>query len=412
MKKQIIISVLSISIRGVTLLGRFLIILGISKYLSIQDLGIYSLFFSTVILATMVVGFDFYTFRTREMFSPTCENILETIRDQFIFHFIFYCVFLPCLVFIFLKNVVSFEFIIPFYIILIFEHLSQEFFRLFTSLSKPIIANIILFIRSASWVYIIAVLLFLNQITLSLDLIFKSWMAGSIISVIASVIILKEMRLGKLFTPIRWGWIKKGIQVSIPFFISTMAYKVIEFSNRYFIDYYLTKEEVGIFSFFNSISNLLHVFVFTGIIMLIYPKMVETFETDKDKYYHYEKQLKLYTPLGSALLIIIFYFLSPILLNIAGKEQFIDNINILWILMGSIFVFNLSLIPHYCLYVRKFDKAIMVITLIGMVANIILNLILIQKVGIFGAAISLLITYTIVSLLKYWKNFRPSSFPI
>ena len=143
MIKHYFASSINIFLRGITVLGRLLIILFIGKYLSVQALGIYSLFFTTIVLATLLLGLDFYTFRTREILSQTCTNKMEMIRDQFIFHFIGYLIILPVLLLIFWFDILSNNLIHIFYLILIMEHLSQEFFRLFTALSKPIWANII-----------------------------------------------------------------------------------------------------------------------------------------------------------------------------------------------------------------------------------------------------------------------------
>ena len=67
---------------------------------------------------------------------------------------------------------------------------------------------------------------------------------------------------------INWDWIKNGVKVSIPFFIGTLAYKVIEFSDRYMIDYYMTKADVGVYVFFGGIANTVNIVVFTLVIMI------------------------------------------------------------------------------------------------------------------------------------------------
>jgi len=393
-------------LRGITVVGRLLIILFIGKYLSVQDLGIYSLFFTTIVLATLLIGFDFYTFRTREILSQNCTNKMEMIRDQFIFHFIGYLIILPVLMVIFWFDILSNNLIHMFYLILIMEHVSQEFFRLFTALSKPIWANIIFFIRTSAWVYILIPLVLLNFLDFNLLFVFDFWLMGSTFSVIISLAILWRMDLGSFLTPIQWGWIKKGLKVSIPFFISTIAYKTIEFSNRYFIDFLLTKDDVGVFSFFASFANTVHIFVFTGVIMLIYPKMIQAYETNKLEYGRLEKILKLYTFLFSICICLLVFFITPYILKVMDKNIFSEQLPVLWILLLSMFIFNMSLIPHYCLYIKKYDRHIMFITLSGSAINIILNIVLINLFGLIGASLSLLFTFTFILILKYYVNLK------
>lgn len=406
MIKHYFASSINIFLRGITVIGRLLIILFIGKYLSVQALGIYSLFFTTIVLATLLLGLDFYTFRTREILSQTCTNKMEMIRDQFIFHFIGYLIILPVLLLIFWFDILSNNLIHIFYLILIMEHLSQEFFRLFTALSKPIWANIIFFIRTSAWVYILILLVLLNHLNFNLLLVFDFWLTGSTLSVILSLAILWRMDLGSFLTPIQWDWIKKGIKVSMPFFISTIAYKTIEFSNRYFIDFLLTKDDVGVFSFFASFANTVQVFVFTGVIMLIYPKMIQAYGTDKKEYGRLEKNLKLYTILFSICICLLVFFITPYILKVMDKNIFSEQLPVLWILLLSMFIFNMSLIPHYCLYIKKYDMHIMFITLSGAAINIILNMVLINLFGLIGASLSLLFTFTFILILKYYVNLK------
>ena len=105
-------------------------------------------------------------------------------------------------------------------------------FRLFTVLSKPIIANLVLFIRGSLWVFIMILLFYLDMIHVDLNMIFYMWFIGGGISLVFSVVYLKRMKLGLLDKPINWSWITKGVKICTPFFIGTISYKIIEFSNR------------------------------------------------------------------------------------------------------------------------------------------------------------------------------------
>ncbi|KRP04387.1 MAG: hypothetical protein ABR94_00945 [Sphingobacteriales bacterium BACL12 MAG-120802-bin5] len=73
-------------------------------------------------------------------------------------------------------------------------------------------------------------------------------------------------------------------------------------------------------------------------------------------------------------------------------------------------VFNMSLVFHYVLYVRKRDKSIVYATLIAAGVNMVLNFILIPPLGIMGAAISTLVSMLLVLLLKlYLSNDTPET---
>jgi len=225
------------------MLAKFLLIVYIGKYLTVELLGEYGLFVTTVTIAIFFLGMDFYTYNTRELIGQDKQIQLIFIRDQFIFHGLTYIVVLPLLFMVFLFDIISYQYIFLFYFVLILEHISQELYRLYTTLAKPIFANILLFLRIGIWVYVI-ILLWIYDVkdTKNLYIIYLSWIIGSSLSVILGFgYLFRIYKSNDFFKKIDWKWIANGLKISIPFFIGTIAYKVIEFSDRYMIDIYMSK---------------------------------------------------------------------------------------------------------------------------------------------------------------------------
>ena len=399
-------SILNLGLRGLSMLAKFLLIIYIGKYLSVDELGEYGLFATTITIAIYFLGFDFYTYNTREILAKEENERLPLIRDQFIFHLLVYVIALPLLLTIFTLGIIKTEFIIYFYLILVFEHLSQELYRLYTTLKKPLFANFLLFMRTGLWVYAVISLWYFNiEGMMNLKTVLYGWTVGSFMSIIIGVVYLKkDYDFKSLTEKIDWLWIKNGVKVSIPFFIGTLAYKVIEFSDRYMIDYYMTKADVGIYTFFSGIANTINIVVFTLVIMIYYPLLVEQYQNKNMDMF--KKTLKVFSiktitfSIFSALGILL---LIGFVLDFMGKVEFQNNIEVLWILIIANIILNISFIPHYVLYVAQQDITIRDATLIGASLNIVLNLMLIKNYGIVGAAISTLLSFLIILLIKYRK---------
>ena len=64
------------------------------------------------------------------------------------------------------------------------------------------------------------------------------------------------------------------------------------------------------------------------------------------------------------------------------------------------FIFNISLIYHFKLYVAKKDRVIMTSTLFAVIFNISLNYILIPFYGLIGGALATLISILIMMSFK------------
>ena len=99
----------------------------------------------------------------------------------------------------------------------------------------------------------------------------------------------------------------------------------------------------------------------------------------------------------------ILVFGISLLLNIINKSEIYNQyLNVYYILILANLILNISLIPHYILYVKKKDKLIMKITVAGAIFNLIFNYIFIQIWGLTGIAISSVISFFIIFVLKFY----------
>jgi O-antigen/teichoic acid export membrane protein len=176
------------------------------------------------------------------------------------------------------------------------------------------------------------------------------------------------------------------------------------------IQYWLNNENLGIYTFYANFTNVAQTIVFTLVVMIHSPKILE-FANQKD--FDAYKRLKILfnkqittISIISFMVVIVTIFIA---IHIIGKTTLYENLTTFFILNFSILIQNYMLIYYYDLYSFKKDKKILISTIMGATLNIILNIILIPQYGIIGAAfatllsiISILITqYTFTKELKY-----------
>ena len=400
-------SLFNLALRGLSMGARFILTFFIGKYFSTEDLGMYGLFFTTVTLAVFLLGFDFYTYSNREILYVKEDDKLSVLREQFLFYGITYVVFLLPLFLIFFYGVLPYKYILLFYVILIFEHLSQEFYRLFTVMSQPMFANLLLFLRSGIWIYLLIVYyLFSPQAHYSLDAIFIGWLIGSGLSVVLGFIKIFTMFRGYSLRPVKATWFVAGLKVCLFYFFSTVALKAIEFANRYIVEYFCDLKSVGVFTFYSQIANAINVVIFTLFIMILYPALIVAVNENKVfEYYELKKQLIRKVLVSSVVLSAVVGVIIYPVLHFIGKEEYYGEITTFYILILSNIFLNVSLIYHYILYAFKKDIALFVSTLICAVVSMILNVVLIKYFAITGAAIALLLSYILLTLTKA-KNIK------
>lgn len=405
--------ILALVLRGASMGSKFLLIIGLSKVLTTEDYGVFSLIITTLTFLMFFLGLDFYNFSHREIIEKDHSKI-QFLVNQFWFHLFCYILYIPIIYLIFGADIIPITYIFPFYLLLVFEHLGQELFRFFNLFNKPNIANLILLIRTGFWIVIILIfeyLIFNNTLTITSILYY--WIGGSLLAIIfaiAYIISQKSVNLNDInFFKIDKNWIKAGIRISIPFFLGTIAYKVIEYSDRYMIDWFMGKAEVGVYSFFANFANIVNIVVNTITITLLVPNLLRAVSSEKEeeiklKTKQFSRELYLTTLLVSLIIVGLIY---PVL-SWLDKPEFSAEIRVYFVILLANILFNASLIYHYLLYAYKRDKDILMPAVYASGTNILLNVIFIPIFGLIAAALSTLVSFGLILILKrkFWSKTK------
>jgi len=389
-----------IALRGISVFAKFLFTVLFFKATE-AGFGEYSLVATSIILLVFVLGLDFYSYANRAILEPG-SNPQKIIFNQFGLYFILYLILLPVIYLIFLSLDFDTHYYWYFYFILITEHFNTEFYRLLFVFKKPLAANINLFLRNGLWVWFAVLYMYFNE-QVDLLLILKLWLIGNLLAVFYSLFISRRKSYKIESDNFKWDfkWIKTGIYVSIPYILGTIAYKTIEFSDRYMIDYFMDKRAVGVYSFFANMANVMNIVLFTAVISVLYPVLVESIMQKnqnkfKETYDKFRKELLYY---GIGISFVLFIAL-PLILVWIGKTVYLHQFYIFFVLIMANMLLNFSFLHHFVIYAFKKDWKIFQATFVAAVINILLNLLLIPLMGILGASIATLISYFIIWYLK------------
>lgn len=400
-------SFFSLGLRFGTVFLKFLFLLYFAKELPTSELGVYGLFVITVSLMTYVIGLDFYQYNTRELLKSS--DPLPLLVNQGVLHFLTYILVLPVSLVIFQFDILPWDLLQLFFILTISEHISQETHRILITVSEPVKANIILFIRNGSWVLVFMILSLSSYQLISLNWVLKYWLVSSVLSSLIGVLYLYNYFKASTFTGVRihWNWIFEGMKVSFYFFGTSLLLKGVEFSDRYFIKYFYTDQEVGVYTFYFSIANVLNTFVITGVASLIAPIIIRSYQTgDIETYQLNIKRLSIATLISIVVISSLILIFSDFLLIMINKKELLESKTLLYLILGYVSVFLIGLIPQYELYVRKKDKVAFMLNVPAFLVCIALNFVLVPEFGGTGAATSTLLSYFLLTLLKFHFAYK------
>jgi O-antigen/teichoic acid export membrane protein len=394
--------ILNVVLRGLTLASKFLLVILLAKMLSPKQIGEYGLLTATISYSLYLVGFDFYTYSTREIVSSIHSKWPQMIRDQIVFHLIMYVAIFPILLFIFVSEILDWKVIGWFYSLLVCEHISQESNRLLIALLRPIMASIVMFIRMGAWCYAVIWVMVYYPDFQSLGTVWFGWLTGGLVSVLLSCYALKSLPWQNIKgIPIQWLWIKKGIKTASYFFAGTIALRGIFTLDRYILKFYCGVADVGVYTFFMGIANAMQSFVDAGVIVFIYPKMVKAYRNNNNV--EFRKELKNLS-MGILLSVAILFSCAAIcmypLLNYIGKESYINSMPVFWVLMAAISVSCIGMIPHYVLYAKKKDLSILYVNLICFCLFLVCSFFVVKSYEVIGMAYLILFVFVSMLIMK------------
>ena len=404
------IKTINLVLRGITLGSKFLLSIYLVKFLSLEANGEYGIFVATISMLTYVLGLDFYSFNNREILQENSSESGKKIKNQFFLFTIVYLIVLPLLYVLGLFDFIGEKYVFLFYLILIFDHISIELYRLLVVFSKPIQANMNLFLRTGIWILVL-IFAWHNDFEelKNLKSVFNFWMIGSFLSVAYSIFSLSTTGISIPWREkIETKWILAGLKIATPFFIATLSYKTIQFADRYMVEFYLGTKQTGVYYFFSNISMLIETFVQTTVVMIYSPQLIASLKKDKpfqiNIFKTFSKEIVIYSVLAVVSVCAIIY---PLLYVVEKTELFL-SISVFFVMVTTRFIFNISLIYHFKLYVAKKDRIIMTSTLVAVLFNISLNFILIPYYGLIGGALATLISILIMMGFKlfYAKKYE------
>lgn len=361
---------------------------------------------TNVALLIMFLGWDFYIYTNRQIVKDN-KSLVFVFKNSLVFYVCSYAFLIPiCLVLLYF-NFVQKELLIIFFCLVVLEHLSQELFRIYIALEMVVFANILFFLRSGFWSWILVIFFYLGsgKMDSMFDLLLV-WCISSLIAVILGIVYMPNIKTF-LDVPLKTEWIIKGIKVGSFMFIATILLKFIEYSDRYLIDFFLGKKALGIYSFYFQIANITNVIIFTLYISFLYPKIMNSvYQKDILALTKCKNEIYKSTLMVISLVLLSIVLLLPYGLEHMGRPELNQNKEVLYLLVLSTLFFNFSFGSHFVLIAEEREKLIIKTTLIAFLVNIVLNLVLIPYLGILGASISLVLSSLTLWATKIFEEVR------
>lgn len=351
----------NVGLRGLTLLSKFCLLLFLAKYLDPVEVGLYGLLVATVAYGIYPLGFEFYTYSTREIIKTEGAQRVSVLRNQVALHIRLYFIAIPLFFLIFYFDLLPWHAAPWFFALVILEHACQEMMRLLVALEKQLVASIVLFVRQGSWALIVIALMLLDAKTRQLDVVLVGWVAGAAVAAVMSMLVLwRVLGIQEFWArAVDWRWVRTGLRVAIPFFLGTISLNFVTTVDKYWFNVLQGGEALGGYVFFMSISAAMMSFLEAGIFSFIYPSIIAAHHAGHAaRFKSYLRKMLIQTVVLSVLFVVGVSLFIDWILTLLQREVYLGMKSVLYIFLLAMFFQALSYIPHYALYAQGRDRAI------------------------------------------------------
>lgn len=391
----------SVGLRGITLLTKFIFIILLARFLPSSDLGVYGLISAAVGYGIFVVGYEFYTYSTREIINSHKGKLFFILKNQVLFYFISYALCIPVFIILLYLNILPHGSEYWFIGLLFFEHLSQEINRVLITIESQTVASFILFVRQGLWCWLAIAAMLMYPDSRNITVVFIFWLIGTVSASVLGVAYILNKKTGNDIIKWDWSWIKKGMKLSAPMLIAALALRGFFTFDRFAIEKISGLEVLGGYTLFVSMTSAIQSFLDTILISFSFPKLATLYS--EKKYIRFKSELKKFAfklILLLSFLSICCFFTGVILVKWLDKSDYIKLFPMFILLIVATYIYCISLIPHIALYAMREDRYILVSQLMSFLSFLLFIFLSVYLYDIYYLLVGMIASFILLLILK------------
>jgi O-antigen/teichoic acid export membrane protein len=405
-------TVVTVALRGTTIVAKLLLTILVGRLMGLPDLGLYGLISAAVILVPAVGSLGLMSLVGRELVSQPPAEIVANLRHYGPVVGLFYLLTAPLALIVGIR--LGYEPLLALLtvLVIILEHVGSDAITILNNLTRYLLANVILFVKSGAWmiVFIAACFLWPDSGIATLDNLLIFWAVACAISIGMFFHATRSWPwLGVLPTRLTLDWYRRRRRGSAMLLVNDISNNAALYIDRYIIVLFLGLEASGIYFFFWSATNAVFNVVQTGVVWAHRGHMIKAHGEANGTAFATAfraliKESTVITITLSAGLVAVFPYVVR-LLDEPGVEQYPF---LLWLLIGGLALRVALDIAGQGLYARGHDEVLVTTSFAMLPLSIGLNVALLPLLGLYGAAVAWILNCALILAVRaiYFEGWR------
>jgi O-antigen/teichoic acid export membrane protein len=234
--------------------------------------------------------------------------------------------------------------------------------------------------------------------------VYQAQLLAGVISSILAVFLLRDWINPRHFW---WLRLKVMLRFAFPLIPGSMAYWIVNFSDRYFVQYYTNTGEVGLYQVGANLASA--VAILTTAFQQAWGPFALSIHTQKDARKVYSATLSAYLVI-TCLATVSLTLLAPEIINLVATKQYSGASTVIGFLSMSYVLIGLTYIAATGPTIVKRSGPTGIAMTMAAVLNIILNILLVPRLGRTGSALATMLAQAVIPIYLFYR--AQSMYPI
>lgn len=402
--------VVNLVLRLLALGAKFVLMLYMARFVSLPDLGEYGLVAGTVAILMTALGFRLDYVVVRELVGASPFDCARKMRDQLAFYALNYMVLGVVFAVLIASGAIptAHRTLIFIFVLSALESCSAVMFTNLISRGHPVMANLVLLLRTGLWVFPVVALGLGDASYRSATTAFVAWIAGAAASIAFAFWTWRALPWRALRgVAVDRAWIWRSLRSSALIWVSTVALTTGTLVDRFVVGADLNLELVGVVTFYASFASALFALIESSV-FCNYPRLVSLHRENDKSGFDREAARMLRTgallggAIGLAMAVIV-----PVFGKIMERPLIVDAAPTFWLLLFGTWIRISAQSLYLRLFARHLDRAIWLGDLLYIVPGLGANLVLVPMFGLIGIGYSAVVASAFILAWRAW-HLRPA----
>lgn len=388
-------------LRALTLASKLLLLVALARWLSPAEVAEYGLIVATASVGMTVAGLELYSITAREIVKSSKVRQARTLRDQFAVYPIAYLILGIVGVAAAQAGVLPASVAAKIWLLVVVESISHECFRILVVLGRPIGANLVLFVRTGAWAYLVIGVFWYAHSWRTLGIVISAWLIGAGLSIVLAMWIVRDLPWrATRGVAVDWPWLRASIIKGWPFMLSAVLALILTYGDRFILTGFVDRNSLGVFTLYSTLAIAISSLATTAVSQHFLPRVIRAHQTSLLEFRSSLRRFAAVNLLFVVALVLIALPAIHLVVLAVGNPIYSSELQTYYALMGAAGLRSLSDVPSYALYAGHKDRTLLVTNVVAAIISLCASLMLIPTYGTIGAGIAALVSATSLYVLQ------------